>query len=74
MNIETAYAQIRHLGCIFQQALIKAGKQVDETVLIQGIAAYHKLNLQGEDAQLDQAYAMVMEDMVNACRKQINVG
>lgn len=74
MNIETAYAQIRQLGAIFKQALIDAGKPVDGTTLTHGIGAYHKLNLKGEDAQLDKAYAMVMDDMVNACRKQINVG
>jgi hypothetical protein len=76
MNIDTAYAQIRTLGTIFRDALVKAGKPVDNTVLVHGLAAYTKLNLKGEDAQLDIAYSMVMDDMMNAVRKEVtpNVG
>lgn len=76
MNIDTAYAQIRTLGTIFRDALIKAGKPVDNTVLVHGLAAYTKLSLKGEDANLDAAYNIVMQDMMNAVRKEIapNVG
>jgi hypothetical protein len=76
MNIDNAYAQIRTLGTIFRDALIKAGKPVDSTVLVHGLAAYTKLNLKGEDAKLDTAYSMVMDDMMSAVRKELapNVG
>ena len=70
MNIDTAYAQIRTLGTIFRDALIKAGKPVDNTVLVHGLAAYTKLSLEGQDADLDAAYKIVMDDMINAVRGQ----
>jgi hypothetical protein len=73
MNIDTAYTQIRTLGTIFRDALVKAGKPVDNTVLIHGLAAYTKLNLEGQDAQLDAAYKMVMHDMMNAVHKEIKI-
>jgi len=68
MTTELAYSMIRTLGSIFADALEKAGKPVDSTVLVHGIAAYNKLNLKGEDAQLDQAYNIVMNDMMEAVR------
>jgi hypothetical protein len=73
MNIDTAYAQIRQLGAIFKEALENAGKPVDSTLLVHGLAAYTKLNLNGENAELDTAYSIVMQDMVSAVRKELKV-
>jgi hypothetical protein len=70
MNIDLAYSMINTLGAIFKDALDKAGKSVDSTVLMHGMAAYTKLNLKGEDAQLDAAYDLVMNDMMEAVRGQ----
>ena len=70
MNIDTAYATIRQLGTIFKDALEKAGKPVDSTILIHGLAAYTKLSLEGQDAELDAAYKIVIDDMINAVRGQ----
>lgn len=68
MTTELAYSMIRTLGSIFKDALDKAGKSVDSTPLMHGIAAYHKLGLKGEDAKLDEAYNIVTTDMMEAVR------
>ena len=68
MTTDLAYSMINTLGAIFKDALDKAGKSVDSTPLMHGVAAYHKLSLKGEDAQLDTAYDLVMTDMMEAVR------
>lgn len=69
MEIKLAYAMIRNLGAVFAEALDKAGKcKPNVSVLVHGIAAYTKLNLKGEDARLDEAYSIVMGDMMEAVR------
>jgi hypothetical protein len=68
MTTDLAYSMINTLGAIFKDALDKAGKSVDSTPLMHGMAAYTKLNLKGEDAQLDEAYNIVMTDMMEAVR------
>lgn len=68
MTTELAYSMINTLGAIFKDALDKAGKSVDSTPLVHGLAAYIKLSLKGEDAQLDTAYDLVMTDMMEAVR------
>jgi hypothetical protein len=69
MTTDLAYSMIRTLGSIFADALEKAGKgKPDVSPLMHGIAAYHKLNLKGEDAKLDEAYNIVTTDMMEAVR------
>lgn len=69
MTAEKAYGMIRALGAIFGDALTAAGHDKPAaTTLIAGIAAYNKLNLQGEDAELDKAYNICMTDMLEAVR------
>ena len=68
MTTDLAYSMIRTLGAIFKDALEKAGKSGDTTPLMHGIAAYTKLGLEGEDAKLDEAYNIVMTDMMEAVR------
>lgn len=68
MTTDLAYSMINTLGAIFKDALDKAGKPVDTTPLMHGLAAYTKLSLKGEDAQLDTAYDLVMTDMMEAVR------
>jgi len=69
MTTDLAYSMIRTLGAIFADALTKAGHgKPDVSPLMHGIAAYSKLNLKGEDTQLDAAYDTVMNDMMEAVR------
>lgn len=69
METKLAYAMIRTLGQIFADALAKAGHaKPDTSILMHGIAAYSKLNLKGEDERLDEAYNVVMNDMMEAVR------
>lgn len=69
METKLAYGMIRNLGQIFADALAKAGHAKPDTgILMHGIAAYSKLNLKGEDERLDEAYNVVMNDMMEAVR------
>lgn len=69
MTTDMAYSIIRVLGAIFADALKAAGKEKpDVSDLIHGIAAYHKLGIEGEDANVDEAYNIVMTDMMEAVR------
>ena len=69
METKLAYGMIRTLGQIFADALAKAGHaKPDTSILMHGIAAYSKLNLKGEDERLDEAYNVVMNDMMEAVR------
>lgn len=69
MTTELAYSMIRTLGQIFADALAKAGHaKPDVSVTMHGLAAYTKLGLEGEDAKLDEAYKIVMTDMMEAVR------
>ena len=69
MTTDLAYSMIRTLGAIFADALANAGHaKPDVSPLMHGIAAYNKLNLKGEDAQLDEAYDIVTNDMMEAVR------
>jgi len=73
METKLAYATIRNLGQIFADGLAKAGHaKPDTSILLHGIAAYSKLNLKGEDAKLDEAYNVVMNDMMEAVRGSWN--
>ena len=69
METKSAYAMIRALGKVFETALTDKGySKPATTILMAGIAAYNKLNLKGEDEQLDEAYDIVMNDMMEAVR------
>jgi hypothetical protein len=69
MKIENAYAMIRKLGDISAKELLRRGHgPFDSTPLVHGLAAYTNLGLEGEDAQLDTAYDLVMTDMMEAVR------
>ena len=69
METKLAYGMIRNLGQNFADALAKAGHAKPDTdILMQGSAAYSKLNLKGEDGRLDEAYNVVMNDMMEAVR------
>ena len=69
METKLAYGMIRTLGQIFADALANAGHaKPDTSILMHGIAAYSKLNLKGEDERLDEAYNVVMNNMMEAVR------
>ena len=69
MTTELAYSMIRTLGAIFADALTAAGHgKPDVSTTMHGLAAYTKLGLEGEDAKLDEAYNIVMTDMMEAVR------
>lgn len=71
MKTDMAYSIIRTLGAIFADALKAAGKEKpDVSDLVHGIAAYNKLGIEGEDANVDEAYKIVTADMVNAVRAE----
>lgn len=69
MNVDKAYTIIRQLGTIFANALKERGHEVAGTsILMHGIGAYIKLELEGQDVELDEAYQVVMHDMMEAVR------
>ena len=69
MTTDLAYSMIRTLGAIFADALTNAGHgKPDVSPTMHGLAAYTKLGLEGEDAKLDEAYKIVMNDMMEAVR------
>ena len=69
MEKHTAYQQIKRLGEISAAELERRGYgKIDGSTLIHGLAAYTKLNLSGEDANLDKAYNIVFNDMMSAVR------
>ena len=65
ISLYDAYAEIRELGHVFAVALAERGHRTKDSDLMNGLAAYHLLKLEGENARLDAAYAMVMKDITD---------
>jgi len=62
MNNDTCIEVLRTLGRTFADKMRMIGKPVDhESALMNGIAAYHILRLNGENARLDAAYKRVLK-------------
>lgn len=61
ISVENAFTEIKELGHIFAVALAERGHETKESDLMNGLAAYHTLNLKGEDARCDAAHALVID-------------
>jgi len=65
ISLDNAFAEIRELGHNFAIALAERGHDTKESDLMNGLAAYHMLKLEGENARLDAAHKMVMLDITD---------
>jgi len=65
ISLENAYDEIRELGNTFAIALAERGHDTKESDLMSGLAAYHLLKLEGENARLDAAHKLVMRDITD---------
>ena len=65
ISLDNAYGEIRELGHNFAIALAERGHETKESDLMSGLAAYHMLKLEGENARLDAAHKMVMRDITD---------
>ena len=65
ISLDNAYGEIRELGHNFAIALAERGHETKESDLMSGLAAYHRLKLEGENARLDAAHKMVMRDITD---------
>ena len=65
ISLDNAFAEIRELGNTFAVALAERGHDTQESDLMSGLAAYHMLKLEGENARLDAAHAMVLKNITD---------
>jgi len=65
ISLFDAYAEIRELGHVFAVAMAERGHETKDSDLMNGLAAYHLLKLEGENARLDAAHGMVMKDITD---------
>lgn len=65
ISLENAYDEIRELGHNFAIALAERGHETKESDLMNGLAAYHLLELEGENARTDAAHKLVMRDITD---------
>ena len=70
ISLDNAYAEIRELGHVFAVALAERGHETKDSDLMNGLAAYHLLKLEGESARLDAAHGMVMKDITDEMFKR----
>jgi hypothetical protein len=65
IGLDNAYVEIRELGHNFAIALAERGHDTEESDLMNGLAAYHILKLEGESARLDAAHRMVIREITD---------
>ena len=65
ISLHDAYAEVRELGHVFAVAMAERGHETKDSDLMNGLAAYHLLKLEGESARLDAAHGMVMKDITD---------
>jgi hypothetical protein len=70
ISLYDAYAEIRELGHVFAVAMAERGHETKDSDLMNGLSAYHLLKLEGENARLDAAHAMVMKDITDEMFKR----
>lgn len=58
---ENAFNEIRELGHNFAVALAERGHDTKESDLMNGLAAYHMLDLKGVSPRVDAAHRVVMK-------------
>lgn len=62
MTLSEAHSIIGSLGKAFAEAMIKFNHTMpDSSMLMHGLAAYIKLNLEGEWPQVDEAYNVIID-------------
>jgi len=66
ISIDNAFSEIRELGHTFAVALAERGHDIKESDLMNGLAAYHMLKLEGENPRLDAAHGMVVKEITDA--------
>ena len=72
MNKQRAYENVRTLGHNFALGLENVGKGIeDKAPLMDGLAAYKILNLQGEFDWLDASVEIVMRDVFEMVRERV---
>ena len=72
MNKQRAYENVRILGHNFALAMDNIGKGIeDKAPLMDGLAAYKILNLQGEFDWLDASVEIVMRDVFEMVRERV---
>ena len=70
ISMYDAYVEVRELGHVFAVALAERGHRTKDSDLMNGLAAYHLLKLEGESARLDAAHGMVMKDITDEMFKR----
>lgn len=70
ISVENAFAEIMELGHNFAVALAERGHETKESDLMNGLAAYHTLNLQGENARCDAAHSLVVKAITDEMFKR----
>ena len=62
---DNAFAELRELGHNFAIALAERGYDTKESDLMNGLAAYHMLKLEGENPRLDAAHRIVLREITD---------
>lgn len=65
ISLDNAFAEIRELGHSFAVSLAERGYKSEESDLMNGLAAYHLLDLKGVDTRLDAAHRMVIKEITD---------
>ena len=65
ISLDNAFSKIRELGHTFAIALAERGHDTKENDLMNGLAAYHMLKLEGENPRLDAAHRMVLREITD---------
>ena len=65
ISLDNAFAEIRELGHNFAIALAERGHDTKESDLMNGLAAYHLLKLEGENPRLDAAHRIVLREITD---------
>ena len=62
---DNAFAEIRELGHTFAIALAERGHDTKESDLMNGLAAYHLLKLEGMYPRVDAAHRIVLREITD---------
>jgi hypothetical protein len=70
MTLSEAHSIIGSIGNAFAEAMIKFNHTMpDSSMLMHGLAAYIKLNLEGEWPQVDEAYNVIIDSALADYKK-----
>lgn len=67
---DNAYEELRELGHVYAVLLAERGHETKESDLMNGLAAYHMLKLEGVNARLDAAHKVVVKEITDAMFKR----